>query len=69
LYSVRDRLNYRLPLAKIAYLPLLPQHLPRFGMQQVNPLSCTAAKGISVSALQLLSVYRAYAIQFRSVLR
>jgi hypothetical protein len=62
------QLNYRLPLAKTAYLPLLPQRLPHCAMQQVNPLSSIVAKAISVSALQLPSVYQVYAIQFRSVL-
>jgi hypothetical protein len=66
--SVHVRLNYRLLLAKIVYLLRLPQRLPHCAMQQVNPLSSTVAKAISVSALQLPSVYQVYAIQFRSVL-
>jgi hypothetical protein len=49
-------------------LPLLPQRLPHCAMQQVNPLSSIVAKAISVSALQLQSVYQVYAILFRSVL-
>jgi hypothetical protein len=66
--SVHVRLNYRLLLAKIVYLLLLPQRLPRCAMQQVNLRSFIAAKEISESALQLLSVYQVYAIQFRWVL-
>jgi hypothetical protein len=54
---------------KIVYLPLLVQHLPLSVMQQVNPLSSTAAREISESASQLPSVYQVYAIQFRSVHR
>jgi hypothetical protein len=38
-------------------------------MQQVNPLSSTAAREIFESASQLLNVYQVYAIQFRSVHR
>jgi hypothetical protein len=48
---------------KIASLPLLPQRWPHFAMQLANPHSYIAVKEISVSALQLLSVYLDFATQ------
>jgi hypothetical protein len=60
-------LNSLRPLARIVYLQLLLPHLLPCAMQQVNPHSSIAAKEISVSALQLPSVYLACVIQFQSV--
>jgi hypothetical protein len=50
---------------KIAYLPLLVQHLPLSAMQQVNPLSSTDVKEIFESASQLLNDFQVFAIRFR----
>jgi hypothetical protein len=54
---------------KIAYLLLLPRPLPHFAMQQVNPLSYTAAKEIFESVLQSLNDYQDFATQYQLVHR
>jgi hypothetical protein len=57
--------NLVLQLVKIAYLPLLPQHLPHCVMQLAKVRSCTAAKEIFESVLQLLNVYQVCATLFQ----
>jgi hypothetical protein len=54
-------------LVKIALLQPLPQLLPLFVMQQVNPHSYTAAKEISVSVSLLLNDFQVYATLFQLV--
>jgi hypothetical protein len=55
--------------AKIVCLLLLVPHSPLYAMQLVNPLSSTDDKEIFESALQLLSDFQVFAIQFQSVHR
>jgi hypothetical protein len=55
--------------AKIVCLLLLAPHSPLYAMQLVNPLSSIDAKEIFESALQLLSGFQVFAIQFQSVHR
>jgi hypothetical protein len=64
-FLVHVHLNSQPLQVKIAYWPLLPQHLLRYVMQPVNLRSCTAAKEISESVLQLLNVSLVFATLFQ----
>jgi hypothetical protein len=57
--------NSPLLQVKIAYWPLLLQHLLRCAMQLANLRSYIVAKEISVYVLQLLNVYLVYATLFQ----